>query len=801
MHVHTDRQSRVQRWTTSGDNVHLHYSSCVPEPCLYTAPNIGSTQVWVVHGSFETPVSCTAGNDGWIEKVVDLVCQVLKPLHFLILGEAEGLENDLERDVAIIAHQAGLDFPTTLAVKDGISEIYNDKGAFVLLHTPNKQVLEEKMKEHLTAVPSVDVNIYYSGHAFEDGSWFLSEDCSYTGEDLCQFIEICRKNESRRFGGDIKVYLDTCYGLSFVKAVGMTDEKWSGFLGYLKMKLKPNKSDEESELELPEDPELHMDKESELESPQNPELHMDKESELESPQNPELHMDKESELELPQDPELHMDKESELESPQDPELHTIQRQKKHWLDQVIEWAISRPELESEQKSELLEKYDKEVKRYEQANKYFTKCIVECLKSQFKIFPSKSFTNDKLPVYFFPFSIGELDPSGVLMDLYNPIISGELKNYLESLKSSNVGRVRSNDQLKRAKANFLGAANHPTIYCFPAGCGDSTLIRFRGVNILIDGGIIKTKPCFWPVVSRLPTKECLDVVILTHQDIDHLRGIERLIQTVPEDTFVTKLYCLDPPPENAPVSASATKGGFIVWKVAQDKNCAKALRIGEKIDLPDRDKEFKITLQLLAPTEAAAAKARPWMKRVLTPPNLASAVIYLAVLDKKHQNKIVCNALFTGDAPSSAVLHGMKEYGIPKTITYVDVPHHGSKKNKPELLFNDDFTCQVACISTNGKQYFHPDVSTLDHLVKQFEKKKITNRLLFTYCDHAIGKKESNKRDESLKEYFQSRPTIKVCMAQNKHDDLSPPAHCLKVTLKLNPAEPAVVEDVLMNSTT
>ena len=24
--MHTDRQSRVQRWTTSGDNVHLHYT-------------------------------------------------------------------------------------------------------------------------------------------------------------------------------------------------------------------------------------------------------------------------------------------------------------------------------------------------------------------------------------------------------------------------------------------------------------------------------------------------------------------------------------------------------------------------------------------------------------------------------------------------------------------------------------------------------------------------------------------------------------------------------------------------------
>ena len=51
----------------------------------------------------------------------------------------------------------------------------------------------------------------------------------------------------------------------------------------------------------------------------------------------------------------------------------------------------------------------------------------------------------------------------------------------------------------------------------------------------------------------------------------------------------------------------------------------------------------------------------------------------------------------------------------------------------------------------------------------------------------------------MKDYFESKPKISVCMAHNKCD-VSPPAHCLKVTLKLDPAEPAVVENVLMNST-
>ena len=700
---------------------------------LYTTPaDIDSKQVWVVHGSFETPVSYTAGNNDWIERVVNLVCQVGKALHFLILGEAAGLENDLARDVAIIAHQAGLDFSATFAVEDGISEIYNDKGAFVLLNTPNKQVLEEKMKEHLTAVPSLDVNIYYSGHAFEDGSWFLSEDCSYTGEDLCQFIESCRINESRRFDGDLKVYLDSCYGLSFAKAVGMTDEQWKKTLSILKMMLTSE--------------------------------------------------------------------ESELESPQNAELHTFQLFKNELeqlggLDEVIKCATVELGLELE------------VDRYVKANKVFTKCIVECLKEKKdpRVFPSKSFTEDKLQMYLFPFSIGELDPSGVLMDLYNPIISDGLKNYLVSLKSSNDSRGKSNVKLERANKNFLGAANDPTIYCFPAGHGDSTLIRFRGVNILIDGGVSKCNPCFWPVVSRLPTNECLDVVILTHQDIDHLRGIERLIQTLPDDAFVKQLYCLNPPPENTPVDPNATYGGIIVWEAAEEKKCAKALQIGEEISF-DIDEDFKMTAQLLAPTEAAAEKARSWMKRTLTAPNLASAVVYLAVLNKKDQNKIVCNALFTGDAPSSAVLQGMETYKIPNAITYVDVPHHGSIKNKPELLFNDDFTCQVACISTNGKVYFHPDVGTLDHLVKQFKEKKITKQLLFTYCDHAISK-DGEKRNESVKEYFERKSRendieINVCMAQNKYD-VSPPTHCLKVTLKLHPdalAVDVVVEDVLMDST-
>lgn len=148
---------------------------------------------------------------------------------------------------------------------------------------------------------------------------------------------------------------------------------------------------------------------------------------------------------------------------------------------------------------------------------------------------------------------------------------------------------------------------PIVYAFPADYGDSTLIRYGGINILIDGGVSSNNPCFWPVVSRLPDDEKLDVVILTHQDTNHLTGIKRLVEFAP-DGFLGSVYCLKPfdkEEKYTPVT-QATYGGADVWTAALKKGCACPLKAGKTIDVG----RGNIKLQLLAPNDVAADRARP-----------------------------------------------------------------------------------------------------------------------------------------------------------------------------------------------
>jgi hypothetical protein len=44
-------------------------------------------------------------------------------------------------------------------------------------------------------------------------------------------------------------------------------------------------------------------------------------------------------------------------------------------------------------------------------------------------------------------------------------------------------------------------NHPTLYVFPGGQGDSALFGISGFNILVDGGFGR-KPCFWDFTRHL-----------------------------------------------------------------------------------------------------------------------------------------------------------------------------------------------------------------------------------------------------------------------------------------------------------
>ncbi|KAK4036840.1 hypothetical protein OUZ56_028877 [Daphnia magna] len=63
-------------------------------------------------------------------------------------------------------------------------------------------------------------------------------------------------------------------------------------------------------------------------------------------------------------------------------------------------------------------------------------------------------------------------------------------------------------------------NHPTLYVFPGGQGDSALFGISGFNILVDGGFGR-KPCFWDFTRHL---DRLDAVVMTRMNASSLSGL-------------------------------------------------------------------------------------------------------------------------------------------------------------------------------------------------------------------------------------------------------------------------------------
>lgn len=69
--------------------------------------------------------------------------------------------------------------------------------------------------------------IYFPGHGLEeDGSWLLREDQCFGGQNLVEAVTAVE----RSFGGDIELFVNSCFGLKFTDNAGLKREKFLAFL-------------------------------------------------------------------------------------------------------------------------------------------------------------------------------------------------------------------------------------------------------------------------------------------------------------------------------------------------------------------------------------------------------------------------------------------------------------------------------------------------------------------------------------------------------------------------------------------
>tara|TARA_B100001179_G_C18601052_1_gene410292 strand:- start:1841 stop:2899 length:1059 start_codon:yes stop_codon:yes gene_type:complete len=326
----------------------------------------------------------------------------------------------------------------------------------------------------------------------------------------------------------------------------------------------------------------------------------------------------------------------------------------------------------------------------------------------------------------------------------------------------------------------------TIRLLAASYGDSILVSHSSgegtFNLLIDGGPAKTfgigsgRQRLGPLriaLDEIKGKgQCVNLVILTHIDSDHIQGLIRAFKAKGYLSDLAKQVWLNASsnisnylnkpeiPENA-ISLSACDSpetsiseGKTFEQLLSDLDCwrRKIIVAGEVIT----EGPFKFTI--LSPTDNNLKKLNciwPYehfsantaggkndhhqsisellendtFSKDRSPTNGSSIAFILEVGQKK--------ILFLGDSYACTIVESLENLGHTKenklVVDYVKLSHHGSSRNTSvEML--DLIECRSYLISTDGTRHGHPHKRTLARILDAHSE----NIIYFNYKDAFKG---------------------------------------------------------------
>lgn len=216
-----------------------------------------------------------------------------------------------------------------------------------------------------------------------------------------------------------------------------------------------------------------------------------------------------------------------------------------------------------------------------------------------------------------------------------------------------------------------------LYFLKSGEGDSELaVLPGGVKVLIDGG--PSSATLAPLGNTIsPTDRYLDVVLLSHPQLDHFGGLIPILERYKIGLFVWN-------GESSLDSAWKDLVGLLNNRGTR----AVVLKKGDAV----RYKESR--LEVLAPSDAALSAN----------PNDDSMIVRLSSGGVK--------ALFTGDATASLEQSLVAGAGINADI--LKVSHHGSKTSSI-TPFLESVLPRVAVIEVGKNTYGHPAPAAVQRL--------------------------------------------------------------------------------------
>jgi len=290
--------------------------------------------------------------------------------------------------------------------------------------------------------------------------------------------------------------------------------------------------------------------------------------------------------------------------------------------------------------------------------------------------------------------------------------------------------------------------------FKALAGDSILISTDRTNILIDGGFgITYEEQIKPKLNRI--NNCLDLVVLTHIDEDHICGLIEMIKNDRKNTNKIKELWFN---SIKSIRVRKNKNVSVSYRQAdtfdillQDNN----VPVNHEIFLTNSENQKKYTinneieLQLLSPYESDLRILEEKEPKNQTPmeclKNKATQVSTAFGNDKRPPNKSSIafilkydtkEFLFLADANIEVINSSLGNLGYSEhnklDVEFVKLSHHGSLEN-----INEDFlkiiNTDKFIILTDGKNKHnsHPSKEIFP-LILQYQAKDKDIEFIFNY---------------------------------------------------------------------
>lgn len=301
-------------------------------------------------------------------------------------------------------------------------------------------------------------------------------------------------------------------------------------------------------------------------------------------------------------------------------------------------------------------------------------------------------------------------------------------------------------------------------------GDALLISYGDASqprhLLIDGGPADTENTLIEVLKHCRTEGRLrlEVLVVTHYDLDHIEGVIGLLKNKPDWLEIAEIWfngfhhlhgtdrlgsregdVLSDLILAGNYPWNDTFGGRSIQQGREPVYLAGGLRVcvlspndvtlaslakdwTDPRGVPDKSTTPRDLLGRNDPWPPGSYEdvSRIAFRRDTSPANGSSIALLLEYDDKR--------VLFAADAFANVVKSGLeKQFPIRPEIHLLKVSHHGSKANTDYPLLNS-LNCRRFLISTSGKGHKHPDNALIARLLRARHNPEI----IFNYAvEHTV----------------------------------------------------------------